>query len=133
MRVVYKLALFMLLMNISAYAVAAVTGTPSQVPAGDLSKYDTATLADTAHSNLLTAVASTITGWIYSIPVIGDFAKIIKPVLYIEDTLTQSPFNLGFEIFPGISFAHAIQLVIWFVYAAAIIDLFMHSNITGVG
>ena len=132
MRVVYKLALFLLLFNISAYAVTAVTGAPTPIPKADLSRYDAETMADTANTNVLTTVASEIAGFLYSIPVLGDFVSFIKPILYIEDTLVLPPFNLGFEIAPGITYARAIQIVIWIVYAAAIIDLFMRSNITGV-
>ena len=130
MRAIYKLAMFILIFNLAAYAVAAVSGAPVNVAQGDLSQYDTGGLANTAQANAQTATNTSITGWFYTIPALSDLLTLLSSVVYVEGILVKPPFNLGFTIAPGMTFAHAIQLLIWFVYGAAIIEVFLHTKIT---
>jgi len=128
-RVIYKLLMFVVLFNISVLAISAVTGTPA-ITGVDLDVSQAQTLKETATTNVQAATGSNIAGFFYTIPVIGTFISMLVNMIFIEGMLSQPPFNLGFEIAPGVTFAGLIQYVVWLVYAAAIIDAFMKTRMT---
>jgi hypothetical protein len=128
-RVIYKLLMFVLIFNISVLAIAAVTGT-QPITGVSIPLSEAKNLKEAATSNVEAASGSNIAGFFYTIPVIGTFVNLLVNSIYIEGILSQPPFNLGFEVAPGITFAGLIQAVIWMVYAAAIIDAFMKTRMT---
>ena len=129
MRVVYKLLMFVLLFNISVLTVASVTGTP-RITSVVIDPNQAKTLSSAATNDVLATVMSNIVGFIFTIPVLGSFINLLVNAIYVEDILSKPPFNLGFEVVPGLSFASLIQYVIWIVYAAAVIDMFMKTRMT---